>query len=245
VTERLAHRRLLVTGGASGIGRATVDAFLREGARVAVLDRDEHALRGVAQDGLCHAFACDIRDEAAVDAAVARAAASLGGLDGLVHSAGVTDGTPLEQASFDAWRTLHDINVHGTFLVCRATVPWLRRAGGGTVVNLGSAQALLPMGSPLYAASKGAVVAFSKAIAVELAPAIRVNVVCPGTIDTPMLERVARERPGAIERNLAGVPMQRTGTAREVAELIVYLTSAESSFVTGAAIAVDGGRTRH
>ncbi|MDB5861566.1 MAG: 3-oxoacyl-ACP reductase [Ramlibacter sp.] len=243
---KLQGRRILVTGGASGIGRATAEACLREGAQVAIIDIDAAAMEGMAVPGRRWTFHGDVRDEQGLAAAVAAAAAAMHGLDGLVHCAGVANGTPFEETDFDTWKTQIETNLGGTFLACKAAMPFLRQADAATIVNIASAQALLPTGSSSsYTAAKGGVVAFSKTIAIELAPKIRVNVVCPGTTRTPMVDGVLKTRPDAISRNLASVPMGRIAEAPEVADLIVYLTSRESSFVTGTAIAVDGGRTRH
>jgi len=244
---RLQNRRLVVTGGASGIGRTTVQSFLREGARVAVFDLDAPGMADLGRPQQCWTMACDVRDEQAVDRAMAAAAEAMGGVDGVVNCAGVANGLTFEKTDYAAWKSQIDTNLNGTFLVCKAALPWLRQAGGGSIVNLASAQALLPTGSSSsYTASKGGVVAFSKTIAFELASsAIRVNVVCPGTTDTPMVRGVLEKNPDAVNRNLAAVPLGRLAKAQEIADAIVFLTGPESAFITGAAIPVDGGRTRH
>lgn len=244
---RLQNRHLVVTGGASGIGRATVEAFLREGAKVAIFDIDVQGMRDLAQPGKCWTLECDVRDEQQVQQATAAAAEAMGGVDGIVNCAGVANGLPFEQTDYASWKAQIETNLNGTFLVCKAATAWMRKAGGGSIVNLASAQALLPTGSSSsYTASKGGVVAFSKTIAFELASAgIRVNVVCPGTTDTPMVRGVLEKNPDAVNRNLAAVPMGRLAKSQEIADMIVFLTGPESAFVTGTAIPVDGGRTRH
>jgi NAD(P)-dependent dehydrogenase (short-subunit alcohol dehydrogenase family) len=244
---RLQNRHLVVTGGASGIGRTTVESFLCEGAKVAIFDIDAKGMQDLAQPGRCWALACDVRDEQQVLQAMAAAAEAMGGVDGVVNCAGVANGLPFEETDFASWKAQIDTNLSGTFLVCKAATAWMRKAGAGTIVNLASAQALLPTGSSSsYTASKGGVVAFSKTIAFELATkGIRVNVVCPGTTETPMVSAVLKANPDAVNRNLAAVPMGRLAQPQEIADLIVFLTGPESAFVTGTAIAADGGRTRH
>jgi NAD(P)-dependent dehydrogenase (short-subunit alcohol dehydrogenase family) len=244
---RLQNRHLVVTGGASGIGRTTVESFLREGAKVAILDIDAQGMRDLVRPLQCWAIHCDVRDEPSVQKAMAAAAEAMGGVDGLVNCAGVANGLPFEATDYASWKVQIETNLNGTFLACKEATPWMRKAGGGSIVNLASAQALLPTGSSCsYTASKGGVVAFSKTIAFELATAgIRVNVVCPGTTDTPMVRGVLEKNPDAVHRNLAAVPMGRLAKSQEIADLIVFLTGPESAFVTGTAIPVDGGRTRH
>ena len=244
---RLNNRRLVVTGGASGIGRATLEAFLREGAKVAILDIDRQAMESLAQPGRCWTLPCDVREEAAVADVIAAAALAMGGIDGVVNSAGIADGPPFEQTEFARLKALVETNLYGTFLVCKAALPHLLAAGGGAIVNLASAQALLPTGSSAaYTASKGGVLAFSKNIAFELASRqVRVNVVCPGTTQTPMVDELLRSTPEAINRTLGGVPMGRLAQPTEVSDLILFLISDESRFITGTAIPCDGGRTRH
>jgi len=244
---RLQHRRLVVTGGARGIGRKAVETFLREGAKVAVFDIDDNAMRDLARPGACWTIPCDVRDEDAVNRSMRAAAEAMGGVDGVLNSAGIANGLSFEETDFATWKAMIDTNLNGTFLVCKAALPLLRQAGGGTIVNIASAQALLPTGSSAsYSASKGGVLVFSKNIAFELASqGIRVNVVCPGTTDTPMVEELVKNTPEAIQRTTATVPMGRLATAQEIADLILFLTGPESAFVTGTAIPVDGGRTRH
>lgn len=243
----LTHRKLIVTGGASGIGLATVQALLREGAKVAVLDTAAADMASLAEPGRCWTLPCDVRDEAQVTDAIAAASSAMGGIDGVVNSAGIADGTPFEQTAFNDFKALVETNLYGTFLVCKAALPHLKAAGGGSIVNLASAQALLPTGSSAaYAASKGGVLTFSKNIAFELAAQqIRVNVVCPGTTQTPMVDELLKSTPEAINRTVAGVPMGRLAQPGEVSDLIVFLISDAARFITGTAIPCDGGRTRH
>lgn len=243
VAGRLAGRRLVVTGAASGIGRATAELFQAAGARVALLDRREPApLTG--DEASSHV--ADISDPASVQAAVADATRALGGIDGLVNAAGIGGTSDLaEDIAVDDWRRLLDVNLTGSFLMCRACLPHLRAAGGGTIVNIASGLGLRPFKRrSAYAASKAGVIAFSKVIAMEWAPEVRVNTICPGAVDTPM---VRAEYDEEVLRTQVGprYALQRIATPEEIALAALYLSSAESSFVTGIALAVDGGRTFH
>jgi len=244
---RLAGRRILVTGAGSGIGRAVAELFAREGARLALFDLQVDAARELAQRSGGVALQVDVADEAAVFDAVARAAGALGGLDGVVNAAGIIALGPLENIDLQSWRRQLDVNLTGPYLICRAALPWLRQSAHATIVNIASAQALRPVGaSCAYAASKAGLLNFTKAIAGELAPAIRVNAVCPGIVDTPMVAAVSRsaDNPAATP-SLKDYPLGRMARPGEIASAILFLSCEESSYVTGAALAVDGGRTFH
>ena len=245
---RLAGRRILVTGGASGIGRATAALFAREGAAVAVLDRAAEAARAVALEIGGTGVPIDVADPASVDAAVAQAASALGGVDGVVNAAGILSSPGIADTTPEQFAHTLAVNLTGTFLVVRAALPWLRQAAGATVVNIGSGVGLMPTGagSTAYVASKGGVIAMSKSMAAELAPDIRVNVVCPGMVETAMTASFLRNAAGEVAPELAArYAMRRPATADEIAAAILFLTSTESSFVTGIALPVDGGRTFH
>jgi len=245
---RLAGRKILITGGASGIGRATALLCAEEGAAVAVLDRSEDAARAVATAAGGTAFAVDVAEPASVASAVERAAAAMGGLDGVVNAAGIFSSEGLTETSPELFNRILTVNITGTFLVVRAAEPFLRAASRATIVNIGSGVGLKPTGpgSTAYVASKGGVIAMTRSLAMELAPKIRVNVVCPGMVDTAMTESFLRNNQGEVRPEIARLyALGRAATADELANAILFLTSDESSFVTGIALPVDGGRTYH
>lgn len=237
--QRLRGRRILITGAASGIGRSTARLFAAEGAALTLLDRDAHGLAETARETGAHVFAADVTDEASVAQAVAQGAAAMGGIDGVVNCAGVMLRGSIQDVSVFEWRRVLDINLTGAYIVVRCSLPWLKQAPNATIVNLGSGQSLLP-NSPdrtAYSASKGGVLNLTRAMAAELAPAIRANTVCPGLVDTPMAE--------GVQSNVGNYALGRLAQPIEIAQAILYLTSCESSYVTGAALAVDGGRSFH
>lgn len=241
-------RRIVVTGAASGIGAAVARVLAGLGARVACLDRDQAAAQEVAASlavpGL--AVSADVVDEDAVTRALAEAAEALGGIDGVVNSAGVVAMKPVTELSLDAWKKVIDVNLTGTFLVCRAAVPYLQASDNAAIVNIASAQALSPVaGTAAYSASKGGVLSLSRALAAELAPRIRVNSVCPGLIDTSMNESLKTADDDGPPVPLDRYALRRWGEPDEVARTIVFLLSGASSYMTGASVAVDGGRTFH
>ena len=236
---RLLGRRVVVTGAASGIGRQSAQLFAAEGAALALFDRNAAGLAEIAAATGGLARDCDVTDEASVGRAVDDAAAAMGGIDGVVNAAGIALRGSVLEVGLDQWRRVLEVNLTGTYIVIRCCLPWLTQADGATIVNIASGQGLLPNApdGTAYAASKGGVVNLTRALAAELAPRIRVNSVCPGMVDTPMTQ--------GMQRDTSRYALQRIAEPREIAQAILFLTSAESSFVTGAALAVDGGRTFH
>jgi NAD(P)-dependent dehydrogenase (short-subunit alcohol dehydrogenase family) len=249
---RLEGRKMLITGGASGIGLATARRFIAERARVALLDRDRAGLdRAIAALGnAAIAIDADVTDEAQVNRAVSDASQALQGLDGLVNSAGISFWQGFADLTFAQWRRTLSINLDGVFLVCKAALPALKAAGRATIVNIASGAGLQPRANfSHYCASKGGVVLFTKAIAMDLAADnIRVNAVCPGIVLTPLVERnlaLTGEREAAYQRYISRNLMRRFGTAEEIADAVLWLSSDESGFVTGSALSVDGGSVFH
>ena len=239
MSNRLQGRRILITGAASGIGRRTAELFAAEGAALTLLDCDRKRLAEVARETGGAAVEADVSQEASVLRAVDQGASAMGGIDGVVNAAGIViHGSVLDVGLAD-WQLVLGVNLTGTYLVVRCCLPWLAKAPFATIVNIASGQGLLPNnpGMTAYAASKGGVVNLTRALAAELAPSIRVNSVCPGMVDTPMT--------AGLERDLDRYALGRIAEPLEIAQAILFLTSTESSFVTGAALAIDGGRTFH
>lgn len=237
--HRLQGRRIVITGAASGIGRATAQLFAAEGAALTLLDRNAKDLAQVAQETGAHGFEADVTDEASVASAIERGARAMGGIDGVVNAAGVMHRGSVLEVSVAEWRRVLEINLTGPYTVVRCCLPWLKQSTGASIVNLGSGQSLLP-NSPdrsAYSASKGGVLNLTRALAAELAPAIRANTVCPGLVDTPMAE--------GVRHNVGNYALKRLAHPSEIAQAILFLIGSESSYVTGAALAVDGGRSFH
>jgi len=239
MSGRLEGRRILITGAASGIGQRTAVLFAAEGAALTLLDCDRKRLASVARETGGIAVEADVTQEASVARAVEQGAGAMGGIDGIVNAAGIVIyGSVLDVGVAD-WKLVLDVNLTGTYIVIRCCLPWLAKAPFATIVNIASGQGLLPNTPNMtaYAASKGGVVNLTRALAAELAPSMRVNSVCPGMVDTPMTARLRRE----VDR----YALKRIAEPLEIAQAILFLTGTESSFVTGAALAIDGGRTFH
>jgi NAD(P)-dependent dehydrogenase (short-subunit alcohol dehydrogenase family) len=206
---------------------------------VILLDRNAGALETTfgGRDGVIAEV--DITKEDQVTAAINQAAEKIGGIDGVINAAGIMMTGPTAEITPKIWRQVLDVNLSGSFFVIQACLPWLRRNEISTVVNIASGAGLLPNapGLAAYAASKGGVIALTKALAADLAPAIRVNCVCPGMVDTPMAD--------GFRTNVGNYALKRIADPAEIARAMLFLTSPDSSYVTGATLAVDGGRTFH
>lgn len=253
-TDRFDGRRALVTGGASGIGRASAALLCERGAAVALLDRDARPVEEAAAAlGAIAGVSADVRDGEAVRSALARAATELGGApDLLVNAAGIYRISPATELDEAEWNEVLEINLRGTFIVAQAFMRALRDEGSVlgeapvSIVNMASTAALVadPEEPAVhYNASKAGVVAITKQLAVEWAPdGVRVNAVAPGVIDTPMLRLMDDLASGRAYLD-ARVPLRRLGLPAEVAEVVVFLASARASYVTGTTVVVDGGGT--
>jgi meso-butanediol dehydrogenase/(S,S)-butanediol dehydrogenase/diacetyl reductase len=240
--QGLGDKRILITGGAGGIGTATAARFLKEGARVIVLDRDEAALDRLRAElpGLGGMIVADVSDADDVARAFDELDAQVGGLDVLVNNAGIsmrhnfTDITPQE------WRQVIDVNLNGLFFVAQQAARRMLAGPGGVILNMGSTNGL--MGYPYYAdynASKAGVIELTRSMALELAPGVRVNAVCPGFVLTPMQEA---EYSLDMQRAFAAkIPLARLGRPEDVASLFAFLASDEAAFITGQCFVIDGG----
>lgn len=245
-------RKVLITGGASGIGLATARRMAGEGARVALLDCDAERLAAAARE-LGYAsltVRADVTDAGEVQSAVDHAADALQGLDGLVNAAGVSLWRSLGEMTLQEWRHILSVNLDGPFIVSHAALPALKASGKATIVNIASGAGLQPRQNfSAYCASKGGLVLFTKAIAMDLAADnIRVNAVCPGIVLTPLVERnlgLHVDREAAYQRYISRNLMKRFGTAEEVADAVLFLSCGESSFITGSALSMDGGSVFH
>ena len=245
--------RVLVTGGASGIGRATAELLGARGDAVGLLDRDGDQLAAelvsLKAAGVEAAAAlADVRDSVAVAQAVSAVAESLGGLDGLVTAAGIGGYTgDVTETEVDAWERVISINLTGVFNVCRAVVAVMQWEGRGSIVNISSQFGLVGcLSSPAYCAAKAGVVGLTKAMAVDhAAQAIRVNCVCPGPVDTPMLRGGVPSKYAAAEdeRVRKRMPLARHAQAEEIAATIAFLLSDAASYLTGSIVSADGGWT--
>jgi meso-butanediol dehydrogenase/(S,S)-butanediol dehydrogenase/diacetyl reductase len=238
----LEGKRVLITGGARGIGAATAVRFLEEGARVVVLDRDEAALKrfGCEHPTLSGIITADVSDAEAVEWAFEELDDLLGGADVLINNAGISIRHRFMDITPQEWQQVMDVNLNGVFFVAQQAARRMLAGGGGVILNMGSTNGL--MGYHYYAdynASKAGVIELTRSMALELAPTVRVNCVCPGYILTPMQE--AEYTPEMLHACESKIPLGRLGRPEEVAALFAFLASDDAAFITGHHFVMDGG----
>src|ERR671931_951517 len=238
---RLDGKVCVITGAAGGIGAETARLFSEEGAKVVGVDLAPGAAGDLALEA-------DVTDQDQVSGIYARASQEFGGIDVLFNNAGISpsDDASVLDTSVDAWQRVQDVNTKGVFLCCKHGIPHLLERGGGSVINVASFVSLVGAATSQisYTASKGAVLSLTRELAVEFARrGIRVNALCPGPVETPMLLRLFEEDPAAFKRRRVHLPMGRLATPREIADAALFLASDESSYVTGSTFLVDGGLT--
>jgi NAD(P)-dependent dehydrogenase (short-subunit alcohol dehydrogenase family) len=248
--ERLDGKACVITGAGGGIGREAAQVFSAEGAQVCVADVDLDAAEQTV--GLCegNAFALrvDVADEADVRAMCDATAERFGGIDILYNNAGISpaDDASILETDVEAWERVQAVNTRGVFLCCKHGIPHLLERGGGSVINVASFVAILGAATSQisYTASKGAVLSMSRELAVQVArQGVRVNALCPGPVETPLLLRIFGDDPAAYERRRIHLPMGRLAKPREIVAAALFLASDESSYVNGATFVVDGGLT--
>jgi len=236
---RLDGKVCVITGASEGIGAATARVFAEEGATVVGVD-----LAAGAPGDL--SLATDVTDAAQVEAMYARVRAELGGIDVLFNNAGISppDDVSVLDTSLEAWQRVQDVNLRSVFLCCKHGIPYLLERGGGSVINTASFVAVMGAATSQisYTASKGGVLALSRELGVEFGRrGVRVNALCPGPVDTPLLRELYAKDPEQAARRLVHLPMGRFAEAREIANGVLFLASDDSTYVTASTFMVDGG----
>jgi NAD(P)-dependent dehydrogenase (short-subunit alcohol dehydrogenase family) len=248
---RLDGKVCVITGAGGGMGRDASILFTEEGAKVCAADVNLAAAEETA--ALCasdsaFALGVDVADEAQVTGMMAATADRFGGIDVLYNNAGISpdDDASILDTSVEAWQRVQDVNTKGVFLCCKHGIPYLQQRGGGSVINVASFVAILGAATSQisYTASKGAVLSMSRELAVQFArEGIRVNALCPGPVETPLLLNIFGDNPAALERRRIHWPTGRLGKPREIVNGALFLASDESSYVNGSTFLVDGGLT--
>jgi NAD(P)-dependent dehydrogenase (short-subunit alcohol dehydrogenase family) len=247
--RRLEGKVCVITGAGGGMGREAALLFSEEGAQVCVADVDLAAAESTASEARdAFAHQVDVADEASVKTMMDATAKHYGGIDVLYNNAGISPGDDASvlDTSVEAWERVQAVNTKGVFLCCKHGIPHLQRRGGGSVINVASFVAILGAATSQisYTASKGAVLSMTRELAVQFAREnIRVNALCPGPVETPLLLSIFGDDPAALERRRAHWPMGRLAKPREIVNGALFLASDESSYVTGSTFLVDGGLT--
>jgi 2-keto-3-deoxy-L-fuconate dehydrogenase len=241
-SQRFEGKTAFVTGAGSGIGEAVARALHRDGARVTLADislERVQSLAGELGEDRAVAQALDVREEGQVRQAIP------GDLDVLINIAGIGSTTTAPETSLEVWEDVFAVNARGTFLTCKHAIPSMVERGGGSIVNMASVAGLVGLRNrAAYCASKGAVIAFTRALAVDhVAAGVRVNAVCPGTVDSPWVQRLVADASESLDALRARQPMGRLGRPGEIAEAVLYLASDAAAFVTGTVLTIDGGLT--
>jgi NAD(P)-dependent dehydrogenase (short-subunit alcohol dehydrogenase family) len=246
MTDRFSGRTAVVTGGGSGIGLATVRRLAAEGARVVVADIDAGSGKTAADevDGLF--VRTDVTAEDEVEALFAAAVDTYGSVDVAFNNAGISppEDDSILNTGLDAWRRVQEVNLTSVFLCCKAVIPHMRRQGRGAIVNTASFVAVMGAATSQisYTASKGGVLAMTRELGVQFArEGIRVNALCPGPVDTPLLQELFAADPERAQRRLVHIPMGRFARAEEIASTVAFLASDDASFITASTFLVDGG----
>ena len=246
LTQRLAGRVAVITGGAGGIGLATARRFSAEGASVVIADVDP-ATGNAAAEAVGGSFvATDVTDDAQVEAMFRFANDTYGSVDIAFNNAGISppDDDSILTTGLDAWRRVQEVNLTSVYLCCKSAIPHMQARGRGSIINTASFVARMGAATSQisYTASKGGVLALSRELGVQFARnGVRVNALCPGPVDTPLLQELYAHDPEAAARRMVHVPMGRFARAREIANAVLFLASDESSFITASDFLVDGG----
>ncbi|WP_433166208.1 3-oxoacyl-ACP reductase [Kribbella sp. CA-247076] len=244
--RRLEGRVAVVTGGASGIGLAAVRRLAAEGAHLVIGDLDPAAGKAAADEVGGLFVAVDVTDEAGVENLFRQAFDTYGSVDVAFNNAGISppDDASILDTGLEAWRKVQEVNLTSVYLCCKAAIPYMQRQGKGSIINTASFVAVMGAATSQisYSASKGGVLAMSRELGVEFArQGIRVNALCPGPVNTPLLTELFAKDPERAERRLVHVPMGRFGEPEEIAAAVAFLASDDSSFVTANTFLVDGG----
>ena len=246
VVGALAGRRIVITGAGSGMGRAIAERVTAEGAQLALTDLNERGLKAVGRRCGAFAGAADVSSQEDIAAFIAQAALEMKGIDGIVNAAGIYENIKFGQLTPAKWQRMIAVNLTGPYLVCYSALPYLRRAKRATIVNISSTSFQVPFpGMVHYASSKGGVIGLTRALSIELAPAVRANAICPGTIRTSLTRALYPTEKALVAAAVGRTPAGRIGEPEDVAEAALFLSSEASSYISGTIVTVAGGGLFH